>query len=148
MRNIETVIWSHKKHILNPGKEYFGRNSRLSNECPLDNKCLTSNIVYKPKVSNKTNNECKKYFDASETAFKERFGIYTRDFKHKKNEKCKIPSKYIWSLKSHGIATIAEWSIVRVSSKTPGSEHLVGYGLFQYFGNWSFIILLFRNSCM
>ena len=95
MRNIETVIWSHKKHILNPGKEYFGRNSRLSNECPLDNKCLTINIVYKPKVSNKTNNECKKYFDASETAFKERFRKHTRDFRHKQHEKCKIPSKYI-----------------------------------------------------
>ena len=41
---------------------------RVRNECPLGNKCLTSNIVYEAKVSSKTNNECKRYLGASETS--------------------------------------------------------------------------------
>ena len=49
MRNMESVISSHSKQILNPSKEYFRRNCRIRNECHLDNKCLTANIVYKAK---------------------------------------------------------------------------------------------------
>ena len=51
MRNIESVISPRNKQILNPNKEYFGCNRRVRNECPLDNKCLTTNIVYDTKVS-------------------------------------------------------------------------------------------------
>ena len=51
MRNIESVISPRNKQILNPNKEYFGCNRRVRNECPLDNKCLTTNIVYDAKVS-------------------------------------------------------------------------------------------------
>ena len=59
MRNMESVISSHNKQILNPSKEYFGSNCRVRNECPFDNKCLTPNIVHEATVSNKTNNEFK-----------------------------------------------------------------------------------------
>ena len=47
---------------------------------------------------------------------KKRFRNYTRDFQHKKCEKCIELSKFIWTLKSHGITPIVKWSIV--SSKT------------------------------
>ena len=93
----------------------------LSRVCPLDNHCLTPNTVYEAKASNKTNNECKRYLKhhSSETPFKKRFRNHTRDFKHKKYEKCTELSKYIWTLKSHGITPIVKWSIVkRVNSKT------------------------------
>ena len=119
MRNMESVISSHNKQILNPSKEYFGCNCRVRNECPFDNKCLTPNIVHEATVSNKTNNEFKRYLGASEAPFKERFRNHTWDFKHKKYEKCTELSKYIWTLKSHGITPIVKWSIVeRVNSKT------------------------------
>ena len=54
---MESVI-SSDKQILNPSKEYFGRNCRVRNKCPLDNKCLTPNIVYEAKVFSEINNEC------------------------------------------------------------------------------------------
>ena len=53
------------------------------------------NIVYEAKVSSKTNNGCKRCLGASKTPFKERFRNHTRDFKHKKYEKCTERSKYI-----------------------------------------------------
>ena len=119
MRNMECVILSRNKQILNLSKEYFGCNYRVRNECPLDNKCLTPSIVYEAKVTNKTNNECKRYLGASETPFKERFRSHTRDFKHKKCEKLTGLSKYIWTTKSDGLIPIVKWSIVkRVNSKT------------------------------
>ena len=77
MRNMESVISSHNKQILNPSKKYFGCNCRVRNESPFDNKCLTPNIVYEATVSNKTNNEFKRYLGASETPFKERFRNHT-----------------------------------------------------------------------
>ena len=61
----------------------FGCNCRVRNECLFKNKCLTSNIVCEAKVSNETNNECKRYLGASETPFKRRFRNHTREFIHK-----------------------------------------------------------------
>ena len=89
------------------------------NECTLDNEYLTHNIVYERKIFNKTNHGCKRYLGASETPFKERFRNHTRDFKHKKCEKCTELSRYIWNLKPHGITPLVKWSIVkRVNNKT------------------------------
>ena len=91
---------------------------RVRNKSPLDNNCLTPSIIYEAKVSNETN-DCKRYFIASETPFKERFSNHTRDFKHKKYDRCTELSKHIWTLNSHGITSIVKWSIVeRVTSKT------------------------------
>ena len=71
------------------------------------------------KVSNKTNNEYKRYLGVSKTPFKERFRNHTRDFKHKKYEKCTKHSKYIWTLKSRRIIPIVRRIVVkRVNSKT------------------------------
>ena len=106
MRNMETVISSHNKQMLNPSKEHFRCSCRVRNECFLDNKCLAPNIVYEAKFSNKTNYEYKRCLGASETSFKDRFRNHTRDFKHKKYENCNELSKYIWTLKSHGMTPV------------------------------------------
>ena len=80
---------------------------------PSKNKCLTSDIVCKAKVSNETNNEGKRYLGASETPFKGRFRNHTRKFIHKTYEKCTELSKYIWTLKSYGITPIVTWSFAQ-----------------------------------
>ena len=123
MRNMESVTSSRNKQILNPTKENFGCNCRVWNECPLDNNCLTPNIVYGAKVSNKTNNECKRYIGASETLFKKRFKNRSRDFKHENYEKCIELSKYIWALKSHGITPIVKWSIAKRANKKTAANY-------------------------
>ena len=101
---------------MNPSKEYFGCSCRVLNECHLDIKCLTPDIVYKEKVSNKS----KKYLGDSETPFRNNI----RDFKHKKYEKCTEHSKYSWTLKFHGRTPIVRWIIVkRVNSKTAANYY-------------------------
>ena len=96
----------------------YGCNCRKKENYPLDNKCLTPNIIYEAQITNNTNDEHKKYLGAAETSFKERYSNHTRDFKHKKYMKYTELSKYIWSLKNQDVTHIVKWSIVeKVNSK-------------------------------
>ena len=96
----------------------YGCNCRKKENCPLDNKCLTPNIIYEAQITNNTNDERKKYLGAAETSFKERYSNHTRDFKHKRYMKYTELSKYIWSLKNQDVTHIVKWSIVeKVNSK-------------------------------
>ena len=59
---------------------------------------------YEANTSNETNNECKRYLGAWDV--KQKYG------------KCTELSKCHWTLKSHGITPIVNWSIVkRIRSK-------------------------------
>ena len=50
-RNMGSVIASHNRRIIQPVSNNHGCNCRNRAECPLDNRCLTANIVYKAVVS-------------------------------------------------------------------------------------------------
>ena len=113
MKNMGSIISSHNKHILKPSQENFGGNYRNKTDCPLNNKYLTPNIVYEAQITNNTNDDQKRYLEASETPFKERFDNHKRDFKDKKYEKCTELSKYVWSLQSQVIIPNIKWRIVK-----------------------------------
>ena len=120
MDNISSIILSHNKNALNTvSNTKYGCNCRSKESCRLQNKCMIPKIVYWADVKNLTNDEKKFYLGVTETPFKERFGNYTRDFKH---PKCRIIaelSKHIWKLKDANISQIIEWSIVtKALSKT------------------------------
>ena len=108
MKTIGSVISSLNKRVLQPRNENYGCSCRKKENCPLDNKCLTPNIIYETQITNNTNDEHKKYLGASETSLKERYSNHTRDFKHKKYMKCTKLSKHIWSLKDQGITPIVK----------------------------------------
>ena len=78
MKNMGAIISSHNKHILQPSQENFGCSCRNKTDCPLNNKCLTPNIVYEAQITNNTNDDQKRYLGASETPFKERFNNHKR----------------------------------------------------------------------
>ena len=62
VKNMGSIISSHNKQVLQLQKK---------ENYPLNNKCLTPNIIYEAKISNNTNDEHKKYLGAAETSFKE-----------------------------------------------------------------------------
>ena len=78
MDNMTNIISSHDKKVTNfenetNGKTWIWRNK---SKCPLDNKCLTNEIVYKDEI--KTNDDInelstKVYFGIRETEFKSRY---------------------------------------------------------------------------
>ena len=46
MLNMASIIASHNKIILRPNTQDYGCSCRKKSECPMQNKCLTPNIIY------------------------------------------------------------------------------------------------------
>ena len=57
MKNMGSIISPHIKQVLQPRNKNYGCNCRKKENCPLDKKCLTSNIVYEAQISNKKAND-------------------------------------------------------------------------------------------
>ena len=118
MKNMGSIIFSRNKQVLQPRNTNYGCNCRKKENCLLDNKWLTPNIIYEAQISNNTNGEHKKWLGVAETLFKERYSNHTWDFKHKKYMKCTELSKSIWNLKNQGITPKVKWGVKqKVKSK-------------------------------
>ena len=99
-RNMGSIISSHNKSILNKSNEpSFSCNCRVKADCPVENKCLTPNVIYQAEVTNNMNDEKMFYIGLTSNTFKERCTNHKTSFKHKKCEKETELSKYIWKLK-------------------------------------------------
>ena len=88
-------------------------NNNGGSYCPMENQCLTQQIVYRADVSNNKDNETKFYYGLTETSLKKRHGNHKRSFIHEQHKNDTELSKYIWDLtSSHKVPTI-KWCIVR-----------------------------------
>ena len=96
---MKSIISNHNKQILTPKDKQVGCNCRIKNFCPLDNKCLTSQLIYQPDVTNNPDNEYKYYLGLAEIPFKERYGNHKSSFKNENSKNSTELSKYVWSLK-------------------------------------------------
>ena len=101
MRNMSSIISADNRSILNPPKTSFGCNCRTRNMCPLQNKCLTPNIVYQADITNNVDDERRVYLDLSETPFKDKYHNHLRDFNNEIHYKKTELSRYVWDLKRH-----------------------------------------------
>ena len=77
---MNSIISEHNCSTLNPPKTSFGCNCRNRSMCPLQNKCLTPNIVYLAEITNNVDDERRVYLGLSETPFKDRCRNHVRDF--------------------------------------------------------------------
>ena len=75
MQNIKSVINNHNMKVLNNTAEIEEScNCRNKNNCPLDGKCFTPNIIYEAQIkSNQPNYKQKIYIGTAETDFKHSF---------------------------------------------------------------------------
>ena len=114
MNNISSIISGHNKNLLNPTVTQYGCKSQIREDRPLQNQCLTPNIIYRAGVHCKANKDHKFYFGLAQTPFKERFQNRKKDFNHEQYIKSTELSKYkyIWPLKDAGTPYIINWSIV------------------------------------
>ena len=113
MSNMKTVINNHNKKVLNNVTEDItnGCNCRSKRQCPLDNQCLTSNVIYKASVT--CDDVEKSYIGLTEGPFKTRYLAHKSTFKHRKYEKSTQLSKYIWKLKDRQKDFQIRWSVVK-----------------------------------
>ena len=90
MRNIKSIINSHNAKILFPKKSTEQRTCNCLNKvnCPLEQKCRTTNIVSKAKIiSSNQNYQEKFYFGSCETTFKKLFSYHKKLFNLKEYKK-------------------------------------------------------------
>ena len=95
MTNIAAIISSHSKQVLKPKLESYGCNCRHRDSCPMENQCLTPQIVDRTDVSNSKDNETKFYYGLTETSFKKRYGNHKMSFIHEQHKNDTELSKYI-----------------------------------------------------
>ena len=56
MSNMSSIISLHNKRLLQPRINEYGCNCRTRENCPLQNQCLTPNLIYRADVENIANN--------------------------------------------------------------------------------------------
>ena len=117
MNNIKVIIQKHNKKTLNNN---FNKdknktdntptcNCRSKNSCPLNNKCLIKNVIYKATIT--SNNEIKDYIGSTGNTFKSRWYNHNHSFNNFKENDTEL-AKYIWSLKNNNINYNIKWNII------------------------------------
>ena len=112
MNNIKKLIQKHNRKYLknkNDEENTILCNCRIKNKCPLNNKCLVENVIYKATISSAK--ETKNYLGSTGGTFKKRWYNHISDLKTYKENGTEL-SKYVWKLKSNNIQFKINWEIV------------------------------------
>ena len=127
MDNVKSIVTKHNARIIRNNQPQStitdSCNCTTKNICPLENQCMTRNIVYKATVTTHNTNTTKHYIGMTASTFKERYRNHIKSFKHKKYSNDTELSKYIWHLKNSNQDFNLTWSTVkRAISYTGGSK--------------------------
>jgi len=131
MDNMESIIKQHNRNIMKKESEAQRQcDCRNEENCPLEGKCCTKNVVYSAVVKHTDRNRrivSKTYIGLSEPEFKKRYRVHTHTFNNRITPNDTSLSKYVWGLKDEGITQYSvKWSILsraygyNKSSKTCG----------------------------
>ena len=125
---MKSIISSHNKQILIPKNKQVKCNCRIKNSCPLDNKCLTLQLIYQADVKNNLDDECKYYVRLAGTTFKERCSNQKSSFNNENSKSSTELSKHVWSLRENNKIPSVKLNIVKtVYSKATSSFCKVVY---------------------
>ena len=132
MPNVENIISTHNKNILNKHRQPKTDDRKLCNcrnseQCPLDGKCLTDNVVYKATITTtdpKTQqNHTETYTGLTECEFKTRYNLHKSSFKNQRTRKATTLSEHIHSLKDRNIEHKVNWTVTsRAKPYSPTSK--------------------------
>ena len=126
MNNVRSIITSHNTHIIRKSQTQVTSadncNCRNKEACPLQNKCMNKDIVYKATISTSNANDTKHYIGMTSSTFKERYRNHIKSFTHKKYSNETELSKHIWHLKQNKTDFTIKWSIIKKSISYTGSK--------------------------
>ena len=108
-----SIIKKHNKKILSntPAISNDACNCRSKDQCPIENKRLSSALVYNATVTTNGSSPGKNYIGLSEGTFKKRFYGYQLSIKDRKYAKSTELSKHLWKLKDKGQQYNIKWTI-------------------------------------
>ena len=113
--NMKSTISGHNRRILGSTQRPVERgcNCRVAKDCPLDGKCLTSNVVYRNTVN--SGDGPKEYIGLTANTFKTRFAAHKSTFKHADKSTSTALSSHIWDLKNQNKPFTSNWSIMTLA---------------------------------
>ena len=112
MPNIESLIKSHNKSILNPQHREpdAGCSCQVPASCPLNGNCLIGSVTYSALVTARNREQI--YYGSTGGQFKKRFYTHQSSFRHRNQRKATELSKLIWQLKDDNIPYTIKWDVV------------------------------------
>ena len=112
MPNIKSRIMAHNRKMLDDDPNMRMCNCRVKNECPVSNRCLTENTVYKATVFNITKNETNFYIGSTGLTFKNRYTKHKHSFNWIAKRNATALSDHIWKLKENNNKYKITWEIL------------------------------------
>ena len=108
-------------------------------QCLLDGKCLTQNVVYQATVSTQSSSET---YVGLATNFKERYRNHTASFRHQSKRNETELSKHIWALKDNNKPFNIKWRIIKQCRPYSNVNNKCNFCLFE-----KFVIICRKNLC-
>ena len=128
MPNIKSIITSHNKKIIHKitvNQPHKTCNCMKKENCPLNNECLSTGIVYEATLKAQTPNYTeKKYIGICETTFKKRYANHKQSFETEKYRNSTTLSTEYWKLKETDAQPSVSWKIVKkANAYTPETKN-------------------------
>ena len=104
LTNIKSIINAHNRKILYPSTTIGRRTCNCINipQCPLQQKCLSNNILYQANITPIDENlETKVYYRICETTFKLRYANHKNSFNHRNRKLDTELSNDFWKIKNN-----------------------------------------------
>ena len=113
-QNVGNIIKSHNKKLINSSNHHEQPcNCRKKEDCPLEGKCRTENIIYKC-IASTSGHPDKVYLGTAEGDFKKRYYNHISSFKNETQMNKTTLAKYGWEQKQrHTITPTLKWYIVK-----------------------------------
>ena len=115
LANIKSVIDAHNRKILYPSPTIGRRTCNCINipQCPLQQKCLSNNILYQANITPiGENSETKVYYGICETTFKLRYANHKKSFNHRNRKSDTELSNKFWKIKDNKRSANITWQIL------------------------------------
>ena len=145
MPNMKSIISSHNKALLSDYHRSQTQtdekecNCRKKDQCPLDEKCLTQNVIYQATVSTQSSSET---YVGLATNFKERYRNHRASFRHQSKRNETELSKHIWALKDNNKPFDIKWRIIKQCRPYSNVNNKCNLCLYE-----KFIIICRKNLC-
>jgi len=145
MPNIKSIISSHNKAVLSNFYQSQTQtndkecNCRKKDQCPLDGKCLTQNVVYQATVTTQTSSDS---YVGLATNFKERYRNHTASFRHESKRNETELSKHIWTLNDNNKPFTIKWRVLKQCKPYNSISNKCNLCLFE-----KYVIICKKNLC-
>ena len=90
MINMKSLIQNHNANLLskhNNPVAVLSCSCQQKSECPLNNECLSENLLYKAAVSQTPSQISRYYYRTCEKTFEKRYSNHTATFRNKSKQK-------------------------------------------------------------